>query len=53
MGSGHPLWASALNTGSLSGDFSFFKPWEPGCLAKIRDQLCLVFVITHTSNPSP
>jgi len=21
----------------------------PGCLAKIRDQLCLVFVITHTN----
>ncbi len=44
---GSPFWASASNTGSLSGDFSFFKPSAPGCLAKIRDQVWLVFVLTH------
>jgi Bacterial regulatory proteins, luxR family len=46
---GSPLWASALNTGSLLGDFCFFKPAASGCLAKIRDQLWLGFVITHSN----
>jgi len=31
----------------LFGGLLFFKPSAPGHLAKIRDQECLDFVITH------